>query len=215
VTAGKYWLTFARLLGRQLLFLFPLVFAAYGLSEAAGVSFAGPEVAAAAVGVLGSNLTRRPNREAILRRVTRRPRMTPGDYRQLRAMELELGFEPSEPPSPAERAVAVAKAGTRAVEEALALEQSLAEVPALPPLDRKWTRADWDAYESVCRRSDPAADYLAEALSSGCLVNLQGDVPAPPRCECSPGTFSSVPVFTIESAVPVYSYCSGCHRKRR
>jgi hypothetical protein len=156
-------------------------------------------------------------RESVLRHIAHRPRrtMTTEDYRQLRKMELELGFEPSETPTPAERATATAEAADRAAKEALTLRQSLAEASALPPLDRTWTRADWDAYESVCRRSDPDADYLTAAFSSGCLVNLQGSVPAPPRCECATGTFSSVPVFTIDSAVPVYSYCSGCHRERR
>jgi hypothetical protein len=41
-------------------------------------------------------------REAVLRRVTHRPRrtMTPDDYRHLRELETELGWEPSEMPMP-------------------------------------------------------------------------------------------------------------------
>jgi hypothetical protein len=34
------------------------------------------------------------------RREVHRPRMTPGDYRRLREMEIELGWEPSKPPVP-------------------------------------------------------------------------------------------------------------------
>lgn len=99
MNAKEYWTTALRLTFRNMLFMGVLMLTAIGLSEAAGASFAVPEVAAIGVGAVAANLTRRPAREAVLRRVARRPRMTPEDYRHLREMEIELGFEPSEPPA--------------------------------------------------------------------------------------------------------------------
>lgn len=100
MTASGYWADVLRILSRNALFMGPLCIAAAGLSGVAGVSSPALELVALGAGGLAANLTRRPAREAILRRVTHRPGMTAADYELTWELERELGWEPSEPCMP-------------------------------------------------------------------------------------------------------------------
>ncbi len=74
---------------------------AEGCALAAGTSPVPGDLAGIALGAAASVLACRSVHEPLLRRVTHRPRrtMTPDDYRRLREMEIELGWEPSELPA--------------------------------------------------------------------------------------------------------------------
>jgi hypothetical protein len=58
------------------------------------------DLAGIAVGAVASVLAYRSVHEPLLRHITGRPHMTPEDYRHLRELETELGWEPSEAPAP-------------------------------------------------------------------------------------------------------------------
>jgi hypothetical protein len=70
---------------------------------AAGAPPVPGDLAGIAVGAVASVLAYRSVHEPLLRHITGRPHMTPEDYRHLREMEIELGWEPSEMPTPVER----------------------------------------------------------------------------------------------------------------
>jgi hypothetical protein len=87
-------------------------------------------------------------REAVLRHVTHRPRrtMTPGDYRQLREMEIELGWEPSGPACDCGKS---AEERAREWDEQIIASQGIPG-PALSGAGTLSAKADWDdvAYPS-------------------------------------------------------------------
>jgi hypothetical protein len=67
---------------------------------AAGAPPVPGDLAGIAVGAVASVLAYRSVHEPLLRHITGRPHMTPEDYRHLRELETELGWEPSGPPAP-------------------------------------------------------------------------------------------------------------------
>jgi hypothetical protein len=75
--------------------LFANVLAAYSL--AAAFAMAVPIAILLTFAAVQTSTIRRWKAEA---RELNRPRMTPDDYQRLREMEIELGWEPSEPPAP-------------------------------------------------------------------------------------------------------------------
>ena len=85
---------------------------AYVIAVVAGVPAVPLFAVAMVLGTVLAVLLAFDPREAVLRRVTGRPRriMTPDDYRRLRELEAELGWEPSEPlmpvPEPARKTAA-------------------------------------------------------------------------------------------------------------
>lgn len=76
--------------------------AAEGLALATGVNPVPGDLTGVALGAAAAVLAYPPVREGVLRRIAHRPRMimTDEDYKRLREMEIELGFELGEMPEP-------------------------------------------------------------------------------------------------------------------
>lgn len=85
---------------RNILFIGGGYWAAEGVALATGVNPVPGDLTGVALGAAAAVLAYPSVHEGILRRIACRPRMTPEDYRQLRELEADLGWEPSEPCAP-------------------------------------------------------------------------------------------------------------------
>lgn len=91
----KYFLQAAALAYRNLIFMGGFMLLVMGFSAVTGIDSSTLDVCAAGFGWVVANVTQRPAIEFILCKITGRKifHMTPGDYAQLLAWEIELGLE--------------------------------------------------------------------------------------------------------------------------